>query len=398
MNATTLPKQHVNQEYGTAKGWRIFVYVLAPPLTIMFLVVPFLMWDGKEVGLTIGLSVMMLVIAAVFTICLWETHKARHIITEDSVLYRGAFRQKQILLADIKGYRVDQHYLRLFPKTQGADKIRIGYTSEDYDGLKQWFADRYPDLDVQEQQQEEEIILQDDALGLTTAQREEKLAQARKTAKVLNVASGVAAGWLFLQPQPYQWATAACLLLPLVGVAALWLHAGVLRPDERKNSAYPSLTSTLLFPSLVLLLRVMLDFEILNYELIWPTVVGVAVLFGMAILVGSREFVLRGASRWSAGLAVVAYAALYGFSATAAYNCAFDEERPAIYQTKVLSKHYSSGKTTTYYLKVAPWGPRTEAEDVTVTEDYYNRVQPGATTQIYLMPGKLQVPWFTVAE
>jgi hypothetical protein len=398
MNATTLPQQQIYQEYGTAKGWHIFIYALAPPLIILFLVAPFFMWDGKQVGLTIGLSVMMLSMAAVFAACLWETYKARHIITEDSLLYQGAFRQKTMLLADIKGYRVDQHYLRIFPKLQGANKIRIGYTSENYDGLKQWFAARYPDLDVQEQQQEEEIILQDDSLGHTTAQREEKLAQARKTAKVLNIVSGVAAGWLFLQPQPYQWAITACLLLPVVGAAALWLHTGVLRPDERKNSAYPALTSTLLFPSLVLLLRVVLDFEILNYELLWPTAAAVAVLFGTAVLIGSREFVLRGASRWSAGLAVVAYAALYGFSATAAYNCTFDEARPAVYQTKVLGKHYSSGKTTTYYLKVAPWGPRTEAEDVTVTEEYYDRIQPGVTTQIYLMPGKLQVPWFTVAE
>lgn len=398
MNATTLTQQQIYQEYGTAKGWRIFIYLFSPLLILLFFSAPFWAnfdeWDSARISLlcitwTFGLF---------FCYALYEVVKARHIITSDSFLYKGAFRQKQMLLADIKGYRTDQNYLYLVPKTPSATRIRIGYTSEDYNGLKQWFVDRYPDLDVQEQQQEEEILLQDHTLGRTTEEREEKLHKARRTAKVLNVASGTAAAWLFLQPQPYLWATTACLLLPLASIPLLWLHSGVLRPDEKKNSAYPSLALTLFIPSLVLMLRVLLDFEILNYDLLWPRAVTVAALFGLGLLVGSHDFVFQGPSRWSAGLAILAYAALYGFSATAAYNCAFDTGRPTAYEVKVLEKHYSSGKTTTYYLKVAPWGPRTEAEDVTVTEEYYAQTEPGTNVQIYLMPGNLQVPWFTVAE
>lgn len=31
--------------YGTAKGWRIFIYVLGPPLILLFLYCPFLFTD-----------------------------------------------------------------------------------------------------------------------------------------------------------------------------------------------------------------------------------------------------------------------------------------------------------------------------------------------------------------
>ncbi|MGY2131314.1 hypothetical protein ACW9KT_03750 [Hymenobacter sp. HD11105] len=394
---TTQPPQ-VRQEYGTAKGWRLFMYVMAPPLILLFIAMPFLMWDEKQLGLTIGLSALAIGMAGFFISGLLEIMKAKHIITDDKLIYEGAFRRKELPLANIKGYRIDQHYTHIFPITFTDPKIRIGYTSENYESMQRWFANRYPDLDALEQEQEVAKLLQDDELGRTSSEREEKLNKARKAAQILNTVGGATALWLFLRPQPYQWAIIAGLVVPILAAIVLWLHNGVIRLDERKNSAYPSLAIAVIGPAASLLLRVLLDFDILDYTPLWPQAAAVAFVAVIALLMGSRDFVFRNDSLVSLLPTILIGAALYGFAGTLSYNCAFDEGTATRYEAKVLDKRMSGGKTTTYYLKVTPWGPRPNSEDVTITQDYYERVEAGDSVEIYAMPGRIRVPWFTVAE
>jgi hypothetical protein len=395
----TTQQPQVRQEYGTAKGWRLFIYIFMPPLILLFLAFPFLMWDKSPgLGPVIGFAVVGVGMAVLSVCGLIEVIKAKHIITDDKLIYEGAFRRKELPLANIKGYRIDQHYTHIFPNTSTDPKIRIGYSSENYENLQRWFANRYPDLDTLEQEQEVAKLLQDDELGRTPSEREEALNKAKKAAQILNVMGGATALWLFMHPQPYQWAMIAGLIVPALATIVLWLHNGVIRLDERKNSAYPSLAIAVIGPTLSLLLRVLLDFDILAYAPLWPQAAAVACIAAIALSVGSRDFIFRNDSRVSLLFTVLISAALYGFAGTLSYNCAFDEGTATIHEVQVLDKHMSGGKTTTYYLKITPWGPRPNNEDVTVTQDYYEQVKAGDRVEIYAMPGRLGVPWFTVAE
>ncbi|GAB2456798.1 hypothetical protein GCM10011375_05040 [Hymenobacter qilianensis] len=392
-------QSQTQQEYGTAKGWRLFMYILAPPLIILFLSLPFWIgWNEKQIGFSIGFSALMIAMAGLFIYGLLETIKARHIITADKLIYAGVFRRKELPLANIKGYRIDQHYIRVFPKSTSDPKIQIGYTSENYAGLQEWFADHYPDLDIVEQEQEAAQALEDHDLGRTPAERQETLEKAQRTAKWLNIAGGIVAVWLLFRPQPYQWAMAAGLVVPLLAIVASWIHQGAIRVDGKENSVYPGLTTAITGPVLILLARVLLDFEILEYGPLWPQAGGVALIVALILLVGSRTFLAQNESRISLLFAILFISVSYGFAGTLAYNCAFDDGQATKYEAQVLSKHVSSGKTTTYYLEVAPWGPRTTNEDVTVTKDYYKQTEVGDTVSIYAMPGQLKVPWFTVDE
>lgn len=281
----------IQQAYGTAKGWRLLIYLLIPPLTLGFIALPFVLWkDGQQLGLTLGITVVSLGMAALSLFGLVETAKARHIITVDKLIYQGAFRRKELLLRNLKGYRSDQQYTHFYSLDPADPKIRIGYTSKNYAGIQQWFAERYPDLDVLEREQAAASLLQDEHLGQTTDEREVTISQARRTAQVLNIAGGAVAAWLLLEPRPYQWAVATGLVVPLVAAIALWFHPRTLRPDERKNSAYPSVTIAILGPSAVLLLRTLLDFEILDYTPLWSQAGAVTLLFALILLSGSRYF------------------------------------------------------------------------------------------------------------
>jgi hypothetical protein len=253
------------QEYGTARGWRLFIYILAPPLILLFLAVPIMSWNEQQLGFSIGFAVAMIGMAVFFIYCLAETIKAKHIITADKLIYTGVLRRKELPLANIKGYRIDQQYIRIIPESASDPKIQIGYTSENYAELQNWFADRYPDLDAVEQEQEAAQALEEQDLGRTTAERQETLEKARRTTKWLNIAGGIVAVWLLFHPEPYLWAMAAGLVVPLLAIAASWMHHRAIRVDEKKNSAYPGLTTAILGPVLILLVRVLMDFEILDY-------------------------------------------------------------------------------------------------------------------------------------
>ena len=146
-----LSQPEIRQEYGTAKGWRWVIYILMPPLILLFLAMPFLFWkEGQHLGMTIGIAVIALGMALLFLYGLAETIKARHIITTDKLIYQGVFRRKEILLANLKGYRIDEQYTRFYSTNAADPSIRIGYTSERYVAMQQWFAARYPNLVAQE--------------------------------------------------------------------------------------------------------------------------------------------------------------------------------------------------------------------------------------------------------
>ncbi|RSK35163.1 hypothetical protein [Hymenobacter metallilatus] len=384
--------------YGTAKGWRIFIYVFVPPLILLFLGAPLLFADkGWNAGL-VALSGVFWAMGLFFIYGLYETHKARHILTEHSIRYEGALRRKEIPRTAIRGYRLDDKYTYIVPVSKEYPSIRIGYTSENYAGIQQWLAVRFPNLDVQQREQEAQQILQDETLGRTAPEREEKLTQARQLCRVLNTLAWAVAAWLLFYPTPYEWALQAGLTLPPLALAALLWHQGLIRPDERNDSAYPSLLPALFSPPLALLLRDLFDFELLEVTPVWPWIAAIGGLFGGLLAYGSWRFIKDPNGRWGV-VGMLTFCVLpYAYAAPVAYNCAFEEARPQVYRVPVRGKHYSSGKTTTYYLEVGAWGPRATPDDVTVTEEIYNQTMPGDSVRIHQFPGRLGIPWFTVSR
>ncbi|MFD2787731.1 hypothetical protein [Hymenobacter rubripertinctus] len=326
----------------------------------------------------------------------YETYKARHIFSDQSIVYAGALRRKEIPLAGVKGYRTDDKYIHIIPTSKQYPGIRIGYTSEGYAQIQEWLADRFPDLDVQQQQQETEALRQEVEFGRDELEREANLARARQVSRALNVAGWLVGGWLFFFPKPYDWAVAVALALPPLAALVLFWHRGLIRPDERKESAYPALTSALFIPGLALLLRTLLDFELLAYQPLFPYALGAAVLLATALLLGSQRFVR--ANRASALLTIGAVSLLYGYAAAVAANCVFDTSGVQVHAVPVLDKHFTSGKSSTYYLNVGPWGPRPQPDDVTVTQDFYEQTAVGDSVRVYQLPGQLGASWFTTGE
>ena len=92
----------------------------------------------------------------------------------------------------------------------------------------------------------------------------------------------------------------------------------------------------------------------------------------------------------------VIFGLIYSCGGIVIVNCAFDWSKPTEYKTRVLDQSITTGKSTTYYLKLDAWGPRKESEDESVPRSVYNQVKKGDMVTVYVKKGYFRIPWYFV--
>lgn len=120
---------------------------------------------------------------------------------------------------------------------------------------------------------------------------------------------------------------------------------------------------------------------------------GALLACGVALLSWRRPGV---AGPWQFMILVGLIGGALGYGAPAMVDIRFDASQPQPFRSIVSSTHVSHGRSTSYHLSLAPWGPRTTASDVSVSSSFYNQINPGAEVCIGLHGGALSIPWFVV--
>lgn len=365
-------------------------------MLVVFAWLPFVLDDTLEPWGRILLSVMFGGGALAIGLGLWEVYKARHIFSEGEVRYEGAFRRKAIPRYAIKGYRTDNNYVYVVPRTRQHPTIRIGYSSAGYTEIQRWLAARFPDLDVQQQQQDAAALLREEDFGRNEAEREASLLGARRVSWVLNTAGLLVGAGLFFWSQPPSQVLLAGLALSPLAAAVLFWHRGLISFGDGSNRARPGVLAALLFPTLSLLIQAFSDFELLAYQPLVPYAAGTALLLATALALGSPQQLAAHPRYVLLGAAVLGL--LYGSAFAATFNCSFDHVPPRTYAVPVLGKQLGGGQTSSYYLKAGPWGLRPQPENVEVSSALYEQTAIGDTVHIYQRPGRLGAAWFTTGE
>jgi hypothetical protein len=159
-----------------------------------------------------------------------------------------------------------------------------------------------------------------------------------------------------------------------------------------RNDARASVAIVFIGPGIVLGLRAILDIELLDWAPALLATVIAASALTLALAAADRQIRAR---RWElAGMLLLSLFYTYGGVVEA--NALFDRSPPLVYEATVVGKHKSSGKTTQYYLRLTPWGPRRTEDDVSVSRALYESSNPGRTMCVVHRAGALEIPWFEV--
>jgi hypothetical protein len=300
-------------------------------------------------------------------------------------------------LDEVRGFRLTDHYIILEPGRKGQRKIRISVYLERQHELQEWLYERFPNLDEAENQQEVEEILNNDDLGLFHETRIRKWTESRQVARWTNrVAWGVSL-WLIFYPKPYPVVVVTGILIPLVAVGLAYFYRGLMKGGDRESSAYPSVAEAFVVPGMAILLRALFDFEILFYENAWAPVATLTVTLFFVYHFPTGGFSPK---KWADYLFLAVFPIFtfaYSLGTIMIMNCAFDHSKPATYETRVISKHFTKGKTTTYYLTVEPWKGLENPEDIEVERNDYERAGISDTVKIFQYAGLLNIPWIKAA-
>jgi hypothetical protein len=186
------------------------------------------------------------------------------------------------------------------------------------------------------------------------------------------------------------------LTFPFFSLLVVRLYGGLIRYNTEELSRYPNALSSLLGPGCGLMIRGLLDFELLEYSRILIYTPFAGALIAVVCLGASRELGWRTSKARLNILLMTFLCCAYSYGAIVTANCAFGHQGGQKFEARILEKRVSDGKSTTYYLKLSPWGPRTQPEEVSVAKWQYEEGNVEDEVAVNLWDGVLGIPWFEV--
>lgn len=348
---------------------------------------------GLRGEILMGCVSLMFVLFGAY-IVLWML-RSQIILQSDAIEVRNIFSTRIVRREEIEWWRIlPTQYISTLEvtPTQEGKKLKIGLTIKTDAQFHAWFAG-LPNLDSEELAKSEVQIAAHQEPGVRPEQLAEHRAEAKNIAQWLNRITFAIVVWGWIYPRPYQLAVVVLTAMPLVAIALLVRTKGLYQIEGRRNDARPSLAIPFILPGLILLLRSVTDFSFLRWEsmLAWVMIGGLGITF----VVASADWGAR--QRRSSVLVILLFSATFVFGAIAQANILLDKSVPATFRATVLNKRISSGRTTSWYLRVGPWGPQSRPTEVSVSRSLYNNVLPNQTVCVHLSDGGLKIPWYFIS-
>ncbi|HEY3786488.1 MAG TPA: hypothetical protein VGL55_14525 [Steroidobacteraceae bacterium] len=231
--------------------------------------------------------------------------------------------------------------------------------------------------------------------NLSPAQRARRIARLRQLATGLNAATVALVIAVLVVSDSYPLLLALLAVLPWIAIGLVARFQPFYRFGVRRGAPHPDLTLPLMVPGLLMVLPVLASIHTLS----WKAPVLVAVAGGIALAgIAARVDPWFRQHRWNV-LLVGLFACAYGYGAGMELNARADPTDPRIYPVRVLTKHVTRGsKSTTWALKLGPWGPYPQSQEVSVTASRYRATQPGDLVCVYLGSGALGIAWYRIGD
>ena len=386
--------------YTTSTGYRVFLLAIS---LMIFLAALFGLWyfgsghemrNRPEAVVFVSFCSFFLLLATYLALA---TLKFKIVLTADAIEAQELFSRKRLARSNISGWRTTQTQyvstLLFVPRPEAGKKLKFAMTFTADDAFENW-VDSLPNLDQDEQESSRAELASNLEIGLTTEQRDERIATAQILSTRLNWAAWITAAWAWFYPRPYPLLILILAALPLVAVFIGLRHKSLYQFDGRRNDVRPSLTVPTLVPSAVLALRALQDFHFVEWEKLIP--IALFICFALTALISIADPSIR-KRRWPV-LGILLVTMIYAAGLVAHADADLDASHPQTFVAQIYEKHVNSGRQTSYHLRISPWGPQHETTDVDVPYSIYKGVTPGQSVCLHLYPGALRIPWYVASS
>ena len=386
------------QTYKLSTSGKWLVSVLGLVMVSSSLVGAIFFWLNNESRTAGGLAMLMAVCAVFASMGLYLLAVAvfyRVILQADSIEVFEIYRRRYLPRLEIEGrahfiYGQGMSAWVLVPKPGFGGKIKLSTLLKTDKAFLTWIHS-LPDLDLEKKRTAERERSQ-----AVASIKEQGVAELtlRRVATGLTVAAYALGFGSFLLSDPDHVLTWSLLALPWVGILLVAKFAPFYRFGGPRNSPLPDLTLALIGPGLFLALGALRSIAPVGWE--GPLLISV---LGSFILVGTafwRDPWLQKHHGTTVLLALICCS--YGYGAGMQVNALLDRSTPKSYRVIVTAKHVSHGRSTSYHLRLAPWGPEVNGQDLMVSRSTYAGIKQGDTVCMVLRSGAMGVAWSKLAR
>ena len=387
------------QVYKPSGGWQAFLLILSVLLGgfsaagVWYFGTMHGVSSVREATWMVGICLIFLILSCALVALLF---RSRVILNPDSVESRELFSTGRLLRTDIRGYRLQQNprgpaSLVLVPRDSPSKKLKFA-TFYNFDATFWNWMESLPDLDQEDQRAAQREMLENPEIGATPQDRLEAVKNARRLATFMAVAAWAVCAWGWFYPEPYWLAIVLLIILPWLAVAITMRSGGLFRIDAKKNDPHPTVAIPFIMPGFILMLRAVSDVNLLE----WRTVTYVSLLLAFALAAAAIAADHSLKRQKGTMLTIILLTIAYGYGATMEANTIFDRSDTAVFSAQIVSKQVVSGRSTSYNLYLAPWGPQKETSKVSVSRRWYESLKPGDTICPTLREGALHIRRYTV--
>lgn len=371
-----------------SRGWKIAVYIALGIFLLVFATLALLCLMEPSFRKSVAFLFPFSLVAIGFIIYGILQVEEKVIVDNYSIRKVSRLINREILLNDVKGYKVERNSLYIIPLDGKGKKIQVSANMGDLVGLERRLAARYPDLNL-----EEARGIYDEAIkqtGGNDADRRLKMAKIEVytltgITVALSVLSFLYFGW-------FQILLFCCVPLALL---MLFRHKGLVQIESAKESQLPSI---FFIPLIVLIVPLKQNsfIHILDYPRVWMMVSCVTVALIAMLLFCSRYLNKKRKTYILAAVFVSVIFVGNSYSIVLAANAVLDDSGHEYHETRVADKSVSRGKNTKYYLTLQPWAHQAESERESVSRQLYNAVDIDGKVGICYHKGAFNIPWFQI--
>ncbi len=380
-------------EYRIAKGWRITVAVFGAVLIIggVFFLIKAFTGPTFPAGLGIFLAIFLISLG---TITYLDTIRTLFIIDGYNLRIVRLRKTRSVLLKEIDGYRTGDKNTFFIVLKKGDRSIQLPQYLERREELIGWFQEKYEDVDERDKANETEALLDNDQFGLTREDRASRLATAKRISYIATGAGALLFFWALFDPEPFDLIMIILLAAPWIAVYITWYYKGLMKLYKTKSSPYPSLVYLIFLTILAALVTVLNAYSLYAFgQHAWSLLLGITLTVTVISITACRQAIATSGKVLVYGI-VFAIAGMYSYSLLIFSNCRYDRSFDHAYHVKVTHKRISSGKSTSYYLSLSPWGKYADGNELSVSKSFYNQVNTHDDLTVFLRKGQWGIPWY----